>query len=254
MGLLSNALKTFFFIAAMTGMASCYSSVSGEDDVAEDRAEDRTGEDGIEIPTDVTPDSPTDAPDTPPDTPPDLPPDLPPFLGVDFLINHSGSDPGPIYFAVWGWDIETMEYPFEMTEFAGGEWVSTSMYMPWCTVDCEDVEEEWECCIDCGPPWIETLQVLEVGDSVTEHWDGTTYTMNWDVCECGCHDLGRIEAGRVSVKICAYSAMICHNPDGGCVPDENGIIQGAGVDGASQCIDKEFEVTDVSGGTVLFEF
>ncbi|MBN1770769.1 MAG: hypothetical protein JXB32_05875 [Deltaproteobacteria bacterium] len=226
-------------LAAPGASTACYSSFPGTGDAA---VEDRSG--------DLVPDV---RPDSPPEVVPDVRPDAPP-AGIDLILrNVSDPEDGQtFYLMAWPWGGDDVEYPYEVLRVTGAMAEILHLYHPWCTVDCDDVVEPMDCCIDCVPPWAESLLVLPPGRSWSHHWDGTLFRVTMEPCECGCSERFLAGPGNYVFTICAYTEMICH--EGSCVPDENGIVWNAGVTGDYVCFRQELVLPDDDGRVFYFDF
>jgi hypothetical protein len=255
---MKRTLSQAAVLAATFLVTACYSSVQSTGDASSDTrpdASDTAGEDPL---PDMAPDPlPDVAPDVTPDLPPDIVPDIYPDYpssGIDLVVrNRSDSVDGQTYyFAVWPYLDDGMEYPFEVMRFEGDMAEILYLYHPWCTVDCEDVTDPMDCCIDCAPPWVDALLALEAGDSFSQHWDGTLFRITQEICECGCSQEFLAWPATYGFTICAYEAMTCYAET--CEPDEYGIIWNAYGAGSYFCSRHEIVLPRDYGSVLYFDF
>ncbi|MFH1435813.1 MAG: hypothetical protein ABIJ56_08875 [Pseudomonadota bacterium] len=241
-------------LAACLFLCSCYMSEAmrfdSRSDARQDPVQDPAAEDRRDVP---------DAPDTVdmPDLPDvadmadtaDVPEEeLPPFNGITFIIQNNDSDPTgiPYYFPLEGGGDITNHFPME--QVIGVDRVRVSWVPPWCTVSCENYEDG--CCIDCA--FMPAVRVLEPGESITIHWDGTFFGMDSDLCDCGCYFPYRVAEGLFDIMVCGYTDYECWAEP--CEPGEGGMIWDAQVIGDSDCITYGFEIPGDSGETMTFYF
>ena len=237
---MKHTIRVIYFFCLF--FCSCYASSS------------MTGPDpGRDSATDAAPDIAADEPD-------DEDTDQPPGTGIDFIVrNVSGPDNGETYYAqigFWGHPHGSYRYPFDLYRVTLGEWELVSLYTPFCTVQCADLDDPEYCCMECMPPEFEGIvQMLEPGNMFSLHWDGTLYGWDEDACVCGCYFGYEAPLQEYSVTVCLYSGFECFTarPDS-CVPDENGMMVDAMTAGSEFCVSRQFSIPDDWGRTITFDF
>ena len=223
-------------------LASCYKSAPGTGPDADANADGAA--DPVMDRTDPVPDLPVDIP---------VEPDAPPFTGLDFIVSNRSSPVTGMtfYYTVWDWGVDS--YPFSLDRVTYGEPEPVNMNRPWCSLACDEVSGGDDCCILCEDV-IDAVRVLEPGESVRYHWDGTLWTMDYDRCTCGCHYPYAAPPGPYDVGLCTSTSIHCYDP-GFCEPDENGIIWGAYLDPFYQgCSIHSFSIPEDSGEIIEFVF
>ena len=123
------------------------------------------------------------------------------------------------------------------------------MWQPWCTLDCSTVTDPMECCMDCAPVDFHAMKMLQPGESIAIHWDGTLYGDGDEVCGCGCYRRFPAPAGEYRASIFGSPDFVCRTGFE-CVPDENGIINGAGTSDILMYYEARFHVPEASGETI----
>ena len=245
-------LKLTACISAITAaclfLCSCYESEAmrfdSRSDARQDAVNDPVTEDRRDVPDTADAVDIADMVDTA-DVPEE---ELPPFNGITFVIQNNDSDPTgiPYYFpSEGGGDITNH---FTMQEVIGVDRINVNWVPPWCTVSCDNYEDG--CCIDCA--YMPVVRVLEPGESITIHWNGTFYGMDSDLCECGCYYPYRVAEGLFDIMVCGYTSYICWADP--CEPDAGGMIWDAEVTGDADCITYGFEIPGDSGETITFYF
>ena len=255
-----NTKRTVFPAASAAVLAAalsaCYSSAGpGRDasDVSPDRPPDAVH--------DTTPDT---APDTAPDLVPDpivdvaqdetapppdivdVVPDVPPFEGLTFVITNTADY--PMYLSVWqyGEDPTDLEYDLYLDSDSLEPPGSVYIWQPWCTLDCASVPDPVNCCMDCIPPFVNTVKRLLPGESIRVRWDGTVFAMDYEVCECGCYRHFPAPYVEYTASVCGSPEYVCFTGVE-CYPDENGLIYGAGLSDMMACAERTFPVPEASG-------
>jgi hypothetical protein len=242
-------LATFALAAPLAAMlVSCYSSAG-------------PGREDADVPPDSPPDTVQDVLEdeaVPPvdvmDVTPDLPPDLPPFTGATFVVTNATGY--PLYLNVWDYGVYPSddEYDLSLAYLPSGPSESRYLWQPWCTVDCSTVTDPMYCCMDCYPPWVDAVLMLDNGESLRIPWtDGMLYGMNYEVCDCGCYDHFHAANGPYRASICGSPRFICYT-DIECNPDELGVIHNAGLGDIMTCTEISFSVPEVSGGEIVLFF
>jgi len=165
---------------------------------------------------------------------------------IDFRIENTDPD-------VCSSCVYYLDFTYGLVDGYGLEITSGERNILWhppdCVVACSSVEDPMYCCIDCDHP-IPAVKMLVPGESVSVHWDGSVYEMNYEVCECGCHTHFTIGPGIGYGRVCAYSHYECMYGMT-CAVDENGVIHGAEVRGESTCTQRIFSFPADSGGEIL---
>jgi len=209
---------------------ACYASMEHADD--------------LDVSQDADADSPRDSDADSPDLPDETPP--PPQYSADFIIENaspSGCSSCVIYLDYTQW--YGAMYDLEM--IYNGSALAWSR--PGCSESCEYVTDPMMCCIDCAAP-IPAVQQLVPGQSVTIHWDGMQFPMDYGFCDCGCYRQSGVGPGSGQVTICAYTSYTCL---GGlnCVMGENGVIPMADPAGEPVCVQASFSLPADDGGEII---
>jgi hypothetical protein len=268
---MKNERKKALILAAAAGLAAllsaCYSSAGpGRDasDVSPDRPPDVVPDSPPDVVPDFTPDPivdvvqdeilpPPDIVDIVPDFPPDVSPDLPPFEGATFVVTNTTD--GFMYLSVWqyGEDPADLEYDLFLIHDSSDPRETFYLWQPWCTVDCSTVTDPTSCCMDCIPPFVNTLIRLMPGESIRVSWSGTVFSMDDEVCECGCYRHFPVPYGEYRASICGSPYYVCFSGVD-CHVDENGFIQQAGLSDVVQCTNVSFPVPEASGWVIEMFF
>jgi len=226
------AVLSLVFLAA-----ACYSSSRGTTDTGTDPAVDTTHDPQVDPQPDPV--------DVPVDTPlePDVPP--PPRYSVTFVIENAS----PPECSSCVYYLEYMYYA-SPSYGLGITWNGESITWetPFCVVGCEGLTDPMSCCIDCAAP-MPAVQQIVPGRSATVTWYGDIFTIDDELCDCGCTWRNPAPAGRGTVRVCAYTSYACYMGNE-CTIDEEGIIPMAEATGEVLCTEASFSFPADDGGEV----
>jgi hypothetical protein len=93
------------------------------------------------------------------------------------------------------------------------------------------------------------VQQLVPSGEVIIHWDGTVYTMDFEMCSCGCTGETEIWEGSGTAGVCGYRSYRCMEAT--CTIDGSGVIPMAEVSGDPVCVEGSFSFPADGGGTLV---
>ncbi|MBW2535736.1 MAG: hypothetical protein JRI55_29860 [Deltaproteobacteria bacterium] len=110
---------------------------------------------------------------------------------------------------------------------------------PFCTFDCQDINPDDFCCIDCD--FYPAAMIIPAGESLVHEWDGFLRVADWDHCADGCECYRHDPPGLGSYRAWAHvwDQVECWDD---CTPDDNGVIYGAEPIGDPSLFEAAFEV------------
>jgi hypothetical protein len=229
------AILSLVFLAA-----ACYSSSHGTSDTGTDPTADTTPDPQVDPLVDPLPD--------PVDVPVDVPvePDVPPpQFSVTFVIENAA----PLECSSCVYYLEYMYY-LSQSYGLGITWNDETIMWetPFCMVGCEGLTDPMWCCIDCAAP-MPAVQQIVPGQSVRMPWYGSIFTVDSEVCDCGCYWQNPAPPGRGTARVCAYPSYSCYYYDD-CTINEEGIIPMAEAEGEPICAEASFSFPADDGGEV----
>jgi len=218
--------------------AACYSSAHGTGDTGTDPVPDTTPDPQPDPPVDPLPD-PVDVP-----VEPDVPP--PPQYSVTFVIENASPPEcsSCVYY---------LEFMYFLSESYGlsvtwnGQGIAWET--PFCTVGCEGLTDPMWCCMDCAAP-MPAVQQIVPGQRVRATWYGSIFTIDSELCDCGCYWQRAAPAGSGTARVCAYPSYACYLDDE-CAMNEEGIIPMAEAEGEPRCAEASFSFPADDGGEVV---
>jgi hypothetical protein len=236
-------MKNITATLALVFLASaCYSSSHGTEDTGIDPTTDTTPDPQVDPVVDPLP----DPVDVPVDTPlePDVPP--PPQFSVTFVIENAS----PPECSSCVYYLEYMYY-FSQSYGLGITWNGRDIQWetPFCTVGCEGLTDPMYCCIDCAAP-MPAVQQIVPGQSVSVTWYGDIFTIDSELCDCGCYWRNAAPPGRGTVRVCAYTSYSCYMGDE-CTVNDEGIIPMAEAAGDALCTEADFSFPADDGREVF---
>lgn len=131
---------------------------------------------------------------------------------------------------------------------AGGPWEDIGFWPPFCMADCGSVGPGEECCVMCDI--MMSVKELEGGEDLRVEWDGENlYTVVDDYCTCSCYRAVGVEAMMYEVRVCVFPSFSCvWDP---CEADENGVYEGAHVEGPEFCGSVNFDMPYTEAEVVI---
>jgi hypothetical protein len=124
--------------------------------------------------------------------------------------------------------------------YNSGEWTPIDPVQPWCSLTCDEVTEPFNCCMDCDMS-INTLVILP-GDTVTYTWDGSVYSWDKEVCDCGCYRSVNPFVGDYTFAVAAYSGADCYTPEGCSLPEKSGFVYDRMVTGPLNRVETKLSI------------
>ncbi len=186
--------------------------------------------------TDADSDSDTDSDtDSDSDTDTDTSPD--PINLVFIIQNESGQD------RYLGWNSGGLNVVGCGVNDGDG-WQDCRFNSPFCTLDCENIDEGDDCCIDCD--FMSLVMLIPAGEEVEIEWDGTLAYEDSDYCSnCSCYWHFGAPHNPYRASVQAYSEVNC--TDDTCDVDSDGVIWNGNVVGEPQEWIEDFDVPHPGG-------